>query len=221
MNFSLRLAIDKAKAVNMPSDNIERSIKKGLGNDNKAMFERISYEAIMPTSVTLIIDCQTDNTNRTVSEIKKILEMGGGKLASQGSVSWQYNENGLIIIRPVKIEKATKYGQRDKLIELPLDDTIMELLEIQGIEDIEEGSVEDEDGMNLKTIEIITSKNDFSRVLNILEDMNMKIVSFEIIKRSKDQITLINEDKEKYLKLYSNLEEHDDVDSVWSNVVEG
>jgi transcriptional/translational regulatory protein YebC/TACO1 len=72
MNFALRIAIDKAKAVNMPSDNIERSIKKGIGGDDKTQFQKISYEAIKGNGASLIIDCQTDNTNRTVSELKKI-----------------------------------------------------------------------------------------------------------------------------------------------------
>lgn len=218
MNFALRLAVDKAKAVNMPSDNIERSIKKGVGGNEKNVYQRISYEAISTRGASLIIDCQTDNTNRTVSDIKKILEMGGAKLASVGSVAWQFTEHGLIVVRPARLEKAKKYGAVDVYVDIPVDEVELMLLEIPGIEDIEEGSYEDDDGKKYKVLDVLTSKNDFSKVLKKIEELDIKIISFEIIKQASEYIALQGDDLVKYTRLVSNLDEHDDVDAVWSNV---
>lgn len=217
MNFALRISIDKAKAVNMPSDNIERSIKKGLGGDDKTQFQKISYEAIKGNGAALIIDCQTDNTNRTVSELKKILEMGGAKLASVGSVSWQFEELGSIILKPARLQKAQKFGGEDEYIPVSIEEIEMELLEIEGILDIEETMHQDEDS-EYKVLEISTSKNDFAIALKRIEKLQYKIVDYELVKIAKDQVVLTDSDFEKIESLVSNLEDHDDVDSVWSNV---
>lgn len=217
MNFALRIAIDKAKAVNMPSDNIERSIKKGIGGDDKTQFQKISYEAIKGNGAALIIDCQTDNTNRTVSELKKILEMGGAKLASVGSVSWQFEELGSILLRPARLQKSQKFGGEDVYIPVAVEDIEMELLEIDGIVDIEEAMHQDE-ASEFKVLEISTSKNNFASVLKQVEKLQYKIVDYELVKIAKDQVALTDSELEKIANLVSNLEDHDDVDSVWSNV---
>lgn len=165
----------------------------------------------------MIIDCQTDNTNRTVSELKKILEMGGAKLASVGSVAWQFEEQGSIILKPARLQKAQKYGGEDEYIPVSIDEIEMELLEIEGISDIEEGVHQDEDS-EYKVLEISTSKNDFASVLKQIEKLQYKIVDYELVKIAKDQVVLNDSDLEKIESLVSNLEDHDDVDSVWSNV---
>lgn len=219
MNFALRIAIDKAKAVNMPSDNIERSIKKGIGGDDKTQFQKISYEAVKGNGAAFIIDCQTDNTNRTVSELKKILEMGGAKLASVGSVSWQFEELGSILLRPARLQKAQKFGGEDEYIPVSIEEIEMELLEIDGIVDIEEAMHQDEDS-EFKVLEISTLKNNFAAVLKQVEKMQYKIVAYELVRIAKDQVALSGTELEKIETLVSNLEDHDDVDSVWSNVKE-
>jgi YebC/PmpR family DNA-binding regulatory protein len=217
-NFSLRIAVDKAKAVNMPSDNIERSIKKGTGSDEKITVSRISYEAVANHGVNLMIDSQTDNSNRTVSEIKKTLENGGAKLASIGSVSWQFQEFGLIVIKPARLRKAEKFGSPDTYEPVNSDEIELELLEIPGVEDIVESEQEDEEGVEFKVLEIYTNKNDFSKVLKHVENFQYQIISFELIKKAKHPIELPDDLLEKTARLIENLEEHDDVDAVWTNL---
>jgi len=218
-NFALRIAVDKAKAVNMPSDNIDRSIKKGIGGDDKSVFQKISYEAIV-AGVAVLIDCQTDNTNRTVSEVKKILEMSGAKLASPGSINWQFSEKGLIVIRPEKLKKSEKFGGKDTYTALSKEDVEMALLDIEGIEDIEEDEYEDEEEGKFSVLLVTTSKNDFAKALKEIEKLEFRIVSFELIRKANDHIAVDDSTSEKLEKLVTNLEDHDDVDAVWTNIKE-
>jgi len=218
-NFALRIAVDKAKAVNMPSDNIDRSIKKGIGGDDKSVFQKISYEAIV-AGVAVLIDCQTDNTNRTVSEVKKILEMSGAKLASPGSINWQFSEKGLIVIRPEKLKKSEKFGGKDTYTPLSKEDVEMALLDIEGIEDIEEDEYEDEEEGKFSVLLVTTSKNDFAKALKEIEKLEFRIVSFELIRKANDHISVDDSTSEKLEKLVTNLEDHDDVDAVWTNIKE-
>lgn len=218
-NFALRIAVDKAKAVNMPSDNIDRSIKKGIGGDDKSVFQKISYEAIV-AGVAVLIDCQTDNTNRTVSEVKKILEMSGAKLASPGSINWQFSEKGLIVIRPEKLKKSEKFGGKDTYTPLSKEDAEMALLDIEGIEDIEEDEYEDEEEGKFSVLLVTTSKNDFAKALKEIEKLEFRIVSFELIRKANDHIAVDDSTSEKLEKLVTNLEDHDDVDAVWTNIKE-
>ena len=218
-NFALRIAVDKAKAVNMPSDNIERSIKKGIGGDDKSVFQKISYEAIVG-GVAVLIDCQTDNTNRTVSEVKKILDMSGAKLASPGSINWQFCEKGLIVIRPEKLKKSEKFGGKDTYTPLSKEDVEMSLLDIEGIEDIEEDEYEDEEEGKFPVLLVTTSKNDFAKALKGIEKLEFRVVSFELIRKANDHISVDEATSEKLEKLIGNLEDHDDVDSVWTNIKE-
>lgn len=217
-NFALRLAIDKAKSVNMPLDNIERSIKKGIGGSDKSSFSKISYEAILHGGVSLLIDCQTDNTNRTVAEIKKILEMGGGKMASVGSVTWQYSELGLITIKPAKLKKSEKFGGEDKYLEVSKDDLEMDLIEIEGVDDIYEDKYIDDNDNEINVIQVVTNKANFSKVVKNIEGKNYQILSYELIKKPNEFIDIDKENMEKAERLIENLEDHDDVDSVWFNI---
>jgi len=217
-NFSLRLAIDKAKIVNMPSDNIERAIKKASGVDEKITVQRTSYEAIAHNGVALIIDCQTDNTNRTVSEIKNILDKGGAKLASIGSISWQFNEIGYIELRPSKLKKSEKYGVEDKYLAVNIDELQMELMEIEGIIDISESKSEDEEGNRFKVLEIFTDKNSFVKVVKKLFSKQLQIISYELIKKAKDIVNIEPDYLKKIIGLVENLEELEDVYSVWLNI---
>lgn len=218
MNFNLRIAIDKAKAVNMPSDNIERSIKKGIGGEEKGNYQKITYESMFLGTINLLIDCQTDNTNRTVAEIKKILDNAGAKLASIGSVSWQFEEKGLIVVKPAKLKKSEKFGKDDTYEDVDIDELVETLFEIDGVEDFSTTDYESDDGALFKVVEVVTDKNAFFNVLKEIERQEYKIISFELAKIANDQISLTEEELEKYDKLVENLEDHDDVDSVWSNV---
>ncbi len=217
-NFALRMAVDKAKAVNMPADNIERAIKKGAGGDDKTVVQKVTYEAVTHNGVNLLIDCQTDNTNRTVSEVKKLLEQGGAKLGSIGSVSWQFNEFGLIEITPAKLKKAEKFGGEDTYEPVDMETVEMELMEIEGIADIIEGESEDDNGNRFKVLEVYTDKSSFSKVHKEIESKNFQINTFELIKKPKDAVEVSEEIAEKVDRLVEALDEQDDVDSVWTNL---
>lgn len=218
MNFSLRMAIDKAKAVDMPSDNIERSIKKAAGSDDKTVVQKITYEAVASNGVNLLIDCQTDNINRTVAEIKNLLENCGAKLASMGSVSWQFNEFGLIVVKPAKLKKSEKFGSGDTYESLNLEDLEMELMEIEGVNDIIESESEDKEGNMIKVLEVYTNRADFSKVHKAIESKQYQMLSFELIKRAKDPIEVDDNTMEKVERIIDTLDEHEDVDSVWTNL---
>jgi len=218
MNFSLRLAVDKAKIANMPSNNIERAIKKGTGEGGEGItIERISYEAIGFGGASLIIDCQTDNTNRTVADVKNIVESNGGTFASIGSVSWKFDEKGMIVVLPSKKEKSQKFGKEDTYVSVDIEDAQMEIMEIEGILDIKEGDDRDQDDNEVKVLELITKKNSFANIIKDLEKLNYKILSTDLAKLPKDILNLSKEDEEKNNKLVEEIEENDDVDSVWGD----
>lgn len=216
-NFSLRLVIDKAKAVNMPADNIERSIKKATGEDAKVSMQKVTYEAITSNGVNILVDCQTDNTNRTVAEVKKILESNGAKMASIGSVSWQFTELGLIIVEPARLQKSQKFGTEDTYIPAEIEEIEMELMEIEGITDINQTEIENEKEEPISVLEVFTDKINFSKVHKKLVLGNYKIITAELIKKPNDLIEITDEVFMKVDKIVEALEEHDDVDSVWTN----
>ncbi|KXK26604.1 MAG: putative transcriptional regulatory protein [candidate division WS6 bacterium OLB20] len=217
MNFALRLAVDKAKAANMPSDNIERAIKKGTGEGEKVQITRISYEALGPGGTGIIIDCQTDNTNRTVAEVRKLVESAGGKMVAVGSVSWQFEEKGLITVIPAKVKKAEKYGAEDTWEQVDLEEAQLELLETEGIEDMSESSAEDDDGNTYRVLEVLTDKTDFASVLKSIEEQTFRVESAELVKVAKEQVALSDEDRKRLDAVVESLDDHDDVDSVWTN----
>ena len=218
MNFTLRLAVDKAKIANMPSDNIQRAIDKGTGKGSEGtIYHRVTYEALGPGGITVLVDCQTDNTNRTVSEVRNMIETNGGKMASTGSISWQFHEKGLIIVGFTKVLPSKQFGKDTQNIEVDADELEMVLIEIEGIEDLNkvEWLVDD---LEVDAFELITTKEDFSKVLKEIERMNYKILSAELVKIANEKIEVEDEKVlEKINYFVQNLEEHDDVDAVWLN----
>lgn len=218
MNFTLRLAIDKAKVANMPSDNIQRAIDKGTGKGSEGVvYHRVTYEALGPGGVAILVDCQTDNTNRTVSEVRNMIETNGGKMASTGSISWQFSEKGLIIVGLLKVLPSNQFGKDDKTIKVDADGAEIELFEIEGIEDLNkvEWLIDDSE---VNAFELITLKEDFSRVLKSIESLNYRILSAELVKVSNEKFEVTDQKtQDKIDALIQNLEEHDDVDSVWTN----
>jgi YebC/PmpR family DNA-binding regulatory protein len=217
-NFSLRLAIDKAKQVNMPLDNIERAVKKATGGDGKNTLVKVSYEAVAHNGIIMVIDCKTDNTNRTVAEVKNTLDKNGAKMGSIGSVSWQFNEVGYIEVKPAKLQKSEKYGEADSYKAVDFEETEMDLMEVDGITDITEGESQDEEGNVFKVLEIYTDKNSFSKVVKEIEAKKLQILNYEIIKKAKELVEVPEDYQEKIDKLVDTLEEMDDVDFVWLNI---
>jgi len=192
-NPRLRTAVLKAKLANMPKDNIDRAIKKGTGELEGTTFSELTYEAYAPGGVAILIDVLTDNKNRTAAELRHLLSRGGGNLGETGSVAFLFKRKGIISYN------ASEY-QEDDILAAALD---------AGAEDVSKT-----DG----SIEVITAPEDFEKVLEALERAGFKHQTAEIMKIADAQISLSQEKTRQALKLIENLEDHDDVQSVASNL---
>ena len=187
MNPSLRLAIKKAKAANMPIANIERAIKKGTGDLPGIKYDDIIYECYGPNGVAIILECLTDNKKRTVSEIKNILTKSGGNLGESGCVNWMFEKKGTITLSKNDVD----------------EDMIFDL-------DIEDFSIEE--NQYILTVE----PEKFGSISNILEEKNINIDG-EIGLVPKNTVEVNNEDSSKILNLMDQLDSHDDIQKVHSN----
>ncbi|MBN1618559.1 YebC/PmpR family DNA-binding transcriptional regulator [Candidatus Dojkabacteria bacterium] len=217
-NFSLRLAIDKAKAVNMPADNIDRAIKRGTGDlDGGIVMERAVYGGYGPGGAAIIVDVFTDNKNRSVSEIRKIFEDHGGNLAEADSVLWQFKDKGCIYVKCATLQKAEKFGEDDKEIPVDKDEVMMKLMDLEGIEDVSEDADNDTPG-GIKICDVYTSAKDLYKVRTSIANLEFIIDSAEIVRIPDNKQALSVTDLEKLQTLIDALEEHDDVESVWTNV---
>lgn len=192
-NFRLRLAIEKAKAANMPKENIERAIEKGVGHGEGANLEKVVYEAFGPGKAGIIIEATTDNHQRTTSMIKNVLDKGGGVLTAQGAVSYLFTYLGLI--------EAGKNGKS-------YDDMMNFTIEAGG-EDIAE-----EDG----GYDIYTNPMDLHKVKEELEQKNISIKNAELIYKPNMQVNVSPEEGSKLKNLIANLEDLEDVQKVYTNV---
>ena len=192
-NPRLRAAVLKARTANMPKDNIERAIKKGLGELDGVNYSEITYEVYGPGGVAILVDVLTDNKNRTAAELRYILNKGGGSLGEAGSVSYLFKRKGIIGY------DSAKYTE-DKVLEVALD---------AGAEDVSTvGTI----------IEVATNPDEFEKVLDALEKAGLEHSSAEIIKVADAYITLDKEKTGKVIRLIENLDDHDDVQSVSSNI---
>lgn len=215
MNPTLRMHIDRAKSIGFPVGNIEKAIAKGTGVGMEGVyFEEVSYEGFGPSGVAIIVDCLTDNTNRTVSEIRRLFEESGGSLGDPNSVSWNFDVKGKIDVKAGHTEKAEKYGEDDKFVEDDRDQVMMELMDISGILDIREI---DMDGV--KGVEVITEFKDMARVRDeIGKKLPYVIDDAYIIKIAKNKKKLEGEELEKVQRVLEKFESYDDVQSVWSDL---
>jgi YebC/PmpR family DNA-binding regulatory protein len=193
MNPRLRTVILKAKAGNMPKDNIDRAIKKGTGELEGVSYEEILYEAYGPGGVALLIDILTDNKNRAAAEIRNLLNKGGGNLGAAGSVAYLFKRKGLIDY------ESSKYKE-DDILEVAID---------AGAEDVSN------DG---DSIEVTTSPEDFENVIKALEAKGFAHSMAEIVRVADTNVTLDTDKTEKALRLVEHLEDHEDVQSVATNL---
>jgi YebC/PmpR family DNA-binding regulatory protein len=192
-NPRLRTAVLKARAANMPKDNIERAIKKGTGELEGVDYVELSYEGYAPGGVAIMIDCLTDNKNRTAADVRSMLSKGGGNLGETGCVSYLFNRKGIIGY------DSQKYTE-DQILEKGLE---------AGAEDVvNEGD----------TIEVTTAPDDFESVLTALESAGLEQESAEITMVADTYITLDSEGTRKVLRLVENLEDHEDVQEVFTNL---
>jgi len=192
-NPRLRTVVLKAKAANMPKDNIERAIKKGCGELDGVDYVELSYEAYAPGGVGLMIEVLTDNKNRTAADVRAILSKGGGQLASSGAVTYLFNRKGIIGYEKENCDV-------DLLFEAALE---------AGAEDVIE-----EDGY----IEVLTDPSSFANVLEALHAANFEQYSAEVSLIPDNTVSLGNEATAKVLSLIDRLEDIDDVQSVASNL---
>ncbi|CDF58344.1 YebC/PmpR family DNA-binding transcriptional regulator [Thermobrachium celere] len=192
-NSRLRDAIAKAKANNMPMDNIERAIKKASGELSSVNYEEIVYEGYGPSGVAVIVQALTDNRNRTASEVRHTFEKYGGNLGTTGCVSFLFEKKGVLVV-----EKKDELNE-DELMMMALD---------AGAEDF---SAEED------VYEIITSPEDFSTVREALEKNGIEFVSAEVSMVPTTYASISGEAAEKFEKMLDKLEENDDVQNVWHN----
>jgi YebC/PmpR family DNA-binding regulatory protein len=193
MNARLRVAVDAAKASNMPADNIDRAIKRGTGEIEGVIFEEMQYEAYGPGGVAILIDLLTDNKNRTAAEVRHILTRGGGRLGAKNSVAYLFTSRGQIYI-------DTATTDEDRVLEIALD---------AGAEDVQTVN---------ETIVVSTVPSELYRVKDALEKAGLKTEGAEVAKVAATPVVPSEKEAEQAAKLMEMLEEHDDVQGVHSNL---
>ena len=191
-NPRLRLAIDKAKAANMPADTVKRNIDKATGNLEGVTYEEIRYEGYGIGGAAIIVDTMTDNRVRTVAEVRHAFSKHGGNMGTEGSVAFQFKHCGQLIFAPGTSE--------DKVMEVALE---------AGAEDV----VTDDDG----AIEVLTTPADFEAVKNALEAAGLTADMAEVTMRAENSVDLTAEDAARMQKLIDVLEDLDDVQNVFHN----
>ena len=193
-NPRLRLAIEKARMVSMPKDNIERAIKKGSGDTDGANYEEILYEGYAPGGVAVMLEALTDNRNRTAPELRKIFEKGGGNLGTNGSVAWMFERKAVF-----KVAEDAGLSE-DQLMEFALEAGAEDLVQVGG------------------QFEFRGDPGDFVAVRDTLEKAEVPIAGGEVcyLPKTVAEVTDVAEAR-KVLKLLDALDEHDDVQSVFAN----
>ena len=207
MNFALRLAIEKAKAANMPKDNIERNIKKASGQSKADELVRITYEAYGPGSSMLIIECSTDNTNRSLTEVRTVISSHGGKFASEGSILWQFENVGLIELEAKRSIESARGKQEEQTVDI--DELQMEIMGYEGVEDILVEGTE---------LSVIISKEGLQAARDGLMKGGVVLSEAKLAYIPQSYLDLSPDEQTRYDKLLAELENVDDVDNIWSNI---
>lgn len=193
-NFRLKVAIQKAREANMPMDNISRAIQRGAGGLEGAVYEELVYEGYGPGGAAVMLELLTDNRNRTAAEIRHLFSRYGGNLGETGCVSWMFRRKGLLMI-----DRADLRMEEDDLLLLALE---------SGAEDVRtEGD----------TLEVLSAPEDLEKVKQSLEEAGVKLASAEITMLPQGTVKLEGEVAARMLKLMDALQDHDDVQEVYSN----
>ncbi|HMK55348.1 MAG TPA: YebC/PmpR family DNA-binding transcriptional regulator [Dissulfurispiraceae bacterium] len=193
-NPRLRLAIEKAKEVNMPSDNIKKAVMKGTGELPGVTYEEIIYEGYGPGGAAILLDVLTDNKNRTVSEIRHLLSKHGGNLGEAGCVAWIFDKRGYILVEKTKVD----------------EDTLMSVALDAGAEDLKNDPKED-------NYEIITTPENLDAVRNAIMAKNIDVSLAEVTMLPKNYVPLEGGAAEQMIKLIDVLEDHEDIQNVYAN----
>jgi YebC/PmpR family DNA-binding regulatory protein len=192
-NPRLRTAVTTARENSMPNDNIERAIKKGTGELEGVHYEEVQYEGYGPGGAAIMASVLTDNRNRTVSEIRRVFEKHSGNIGAAGCVAWMFHKRGLITVEKGKADE-------EQLIEVALD---------AGADDVEESG---------DVFEIVTAPDTFEAVKAALQSASIATATAEITMVPESTVTLKGKEAEQTMKLLEELDDHDDVQSVASNV---
>lgn len=200
-NFSLRLAVDKARAENMPKDNIDRAIRRGAGLEKDAAeIEQIVYEGYGPHGIAVLVDCLTDNRNRTISELRRVFTRANGSLGEPGSVAWQFTEQGYIYF--------ARHDEDGEAKDLDPESLFMIALE-GGAQDVE---VSDD------AVEVYTERTDLAQVTQVLQDNGYQPDESELMMKPNTPMALGVEEAGAVMSMIDALEELDDVNKVYHNL---
>jgi len=192
-NYKLRVAIDRARGVNMPKSNIQRAIDRALGGEEEVRLESIRFEGYAPFGVGVIIEAITDNRQRTVQEIKNLIEKGGGSIASPGSVSYNFMPKGQVILNKIA----------------SVEDQMLAIMDIDGVEDLFEEE---------EFLEVVTDKNRLSQVLADIEKAGFEIKSASLVMVPKTEVPITDPGKaQKVVNFVERLEDQEDVQAVFAN----
>ncbi|MBQ3345539.1 MAG: YebC/PmpR family DNA-binding transcriptional regulator [Synergistaceae bacterium] len=193
MNMRLKTAIERAKAVSVPNDNITRAIKRGTGELGDISYDELTYEVIGPSGIAVLVNVMTDNRNRTTPEIRALLARNGGQMGSEGSVAWMFDRKGVIEVKGKNIDE-------DELMTLGLD---------SGMSDME---------ANDEGFTLYCEPSDLDTLQKALEDAKYVVENAEVSMIAKTPVEVSDPDSaRKVLRLVDALEEHDDVQNVYSN----
>ena len=192
MNPRLRTIIGDAKAANMPAENIKRAIRRGTGEEPGVSYEEVSYEGYGPGGAAVIIDTLTDNKNRTVGELRHLLEKHGGNLAAAGSVAWMFTKKGYIVVEKSKADEEKLMG------------AVLEA----GADDLQD------DGDNW---EVLSAPDVFQGVRDAVKQLGIEPASAEVSMIPQNYVKLEGKTAQQMVKLMDVLDDHDDVQHVWSN----
>ncbi len=191
-NPRLRKAISDSKAVNMPADNIKRAIQKGTGQLEGVNYEELSYEGYGPGGVAIYVETMTDNKNRTVSELRHIFTKNGGNIGESGCVAWMFTRKGYFVVEKSKTSE-------DELLDIILE---------AGAEDLKE------DGSNY---EVFSAPDSYESVVNALQENNIETAASNLGYFPQNYVKVEGKQAHQLLRLMEELEDHDDVQSVWAN----
>ncbi|EHM10053.1 DNA-binding regulatory protein, YebC/PmpR family [Thermanaerovibrio velox DSM 12556] len=193
-NFRLKVAIERARAGNVPMDNIERAIKRGTGEIEGAVYEEVTYEGYGPAGVAIMVEAMTDNRNRTAAEIRSIFTKGGGAIGEAGCVAWNFDRKGLVKVDASGVDEAS----------------LLDVAAEAGAEDMQlEGDV----------FEIYCDPSVMSEVGEAIKNAGYTVSNMEIAMIPKNTVTIsTKEEAAKVLALIDKFEDHDDVQSVYSNM---
>lgn len=191
-NAALRIAVDKALGVNMTRDTVERAIKRGTGDLEGVSYEDMSYEGYAPSGIAVLVECSSDNKNRTVAEVRHAFSKYNGSLGTNGSVAYMFQDLGIVLM--------AEGIDEEQVMDVVLD---------AGAEDI----VTHDDG----SVEVTCPKEAYTDVVTALNAADLAIESSEVTKRAENEVTLSDSDAEKVMKLVDALEDLDDVVDVFTN----